>query len=47
MAQNSLLLDAEITYYHMLSKFVQYKRNFLKNRITTKPGNILAKEVYA
>ena len=47
MTQNSLLLDIEIVYYQTMSKVVQYKRNFLKNRIKVTPGKILEKEVCA
>jgi len=45
MAQNSLLLDAEIAYYHTLCKIVQYKKTHLKG-LTTMANRILTKEVH-
>jgi len=46
MAQNSLLLDLEITYYKAMSKIAQYERNYFKNRIKAAPVKILQNEVY-
>jgi len=47
MTQSSLFLDVEIAYYQTLSKFVQYKRNFLENKIRIVPNKILVKEIHA
>jgi hypothetical protein len=47
MAGQGLIQDLEISYYGIMSKFAQYRRNMLKNRIPSTQAQILQKEVIA
>jgi len=47
LAKNSLLLDIEIEYNKIMSKVIQYERNFLKNRRRDVLVKMLEKEIHA